>query len=231
MSLKNKFTRRKTMLISLLSLALNACNHPPYNDFKKDQPITKHVGYGTAVGAVVGASLGATFIGTVVGGSALAAYTLSKKNKRAIIENLQKEDIQFIEYGDTITLIVPTDHYYLFNSTKLNEICFLGLNNIVRLLEFYPESKIHVAAFTDNVGTKYHKRMLSQGQAETMITFLWANGIEAQRLSPEGLSDHCSIGDNRLVHGSAYNRRIEIQWSTSHEKSSDSPRVQGVMKN
>ena len=54
--------------------------------------------------------------------------------------------------------------------------------------------------------------MLSQARAETMLTFLWANDIHAQRLRAEGYADQHDVGDNHLIHGSAYNRRIEIQW-------------------
>ena len=45
-----------------------------------------------------------------------------------------------------------------------------------------------------------------------MITFLWAKGIRAQHLYAEGMGDKYPIGDNFLTHGSAFNRRIEIQW-------------------
>lgn len=233
MSVKNTVKRMYwgwMMLISLFALTLSACNHPPYNDFKKDPPNAKRVGYGTAVGAVVGAVLGATFIGTIVGGTTLAVMSYNKTNRNAVLDNLNREDIQFIQYGDTMTLIVPTDHYYLFNSAKLNNICFMGLNNIVRLLEFYPNRRIYVAGFTDNIGTRYHKNTLSQAQAETMIGFLWAHDISAELLTAQGYGDRYSIGDNRLIHGSAYNRRIEIQWSNAPAKPDQMSTMQGPMK-
>ena len=104
------------------------------------------------------------------------------------------------------------DHYFEFNSPLLNDLCYEGLNNIVKLLNLYPCSDIYVAAFTDNVGSRAHKKRLTDAQAETMLTFLWANDIRAKRLKGEGFGDRHPIGDNQLVHGSAFNRRIEIQW-------------------
>ncbi|MDP3705010.1 MAG: C-OmpA-like family protein CmpA [Legionellaceae bacterium] len=236
MSVKNTVKRMYwgwMMLISLFALTLSACNHPPYNDFKKDPPNGKRVGYGYAVGAVVGAALGATFIGTMVGGSTIAVMSYYKTNKSALLNNLRKQDIQFIQYGDTMTLIVPTDHYFMFNSAQLNSICFMGLNNIVRLLEYYPKSRIYVAGFTDNIGTRRHKNKLSQAQAETMLGFLWAHGIPAELLIAQGYGDRYSIGDNRLIRGSAFNRRIEIQWSAlpaGSEQASPMSPMQGPMK-
>ena len=107
---------------------------------------------------------------------------------------------------------MPTDKYFMFESPRLNEVCYAGLLNIISLLRLYPHSPVYVAAFTDDVGTNSHKKRLSQAQAETMLTYLWANGIQAYRLKAEGYGDKNTVADNALIHGSAMNRRIEIQW-------------------
>ena len=127
-------------------------------------------------------------------------------------------------------LIVPTDKYFEFNSPKLNDICYQGLNEIVKMVKLYPCSTIYVAAFTDNIGSYEHKKRLSQAQAETMLTFLWANGIKAEQLNAEGFGDQYSIGDNTLIHGSAYNRRIEIQWVNAPAIPQKMASLQGGMK-
>lgn len=228
MSFKNTYWR--WIISTLLTLALSACNHPPYNDFKPDQPVMKRSAYGAAAGAVVGAAAGATVVGTIVGGTAITAIGLYKTSKQSILTNLIREDIQFIQYGDTYTLVVPTDHYYIYDSAELNDICYRGLNDIVRLLAFYPKCRITVAAFTDDVGTNKHKLRLSQARAESMVGFLWAHNIPAQLLSAQGYGDRFSIGDNRLIRGSAYNRRIEIQWSTLPHDAEPMPAMRGVMK-
>ena len=64
----------------------------------------------------------------------------------------------------------------------------------------------------NNTMKPYHKKTLSQAQAEAMLTFLWANGINANRLHAEGYGDSHTISDNHIIHGSAQNRRLEIQW-------------------
>ncbi len=226
-------TLYKWLLLFAVFFHLTACNQPPFNDFKPDQPVLKRSAYGSAAGAVIGASLGATVVGTAIGGGAVTAIGLYKTSKQAVLENLLKEDIQFIAYGDTYTLVIPTDHYYVFNSAKLDERCYQGLNDIIRLLAFYPKCRFTVAAFTDNVGTNKHKLKLSQARAETMLGFLWAHNIPAERLTAQGYGDRFSIGDNRLVRGSAYNRRVEIQWSTLSDRAENSQRfsfMRGVMK-
>jgi outer membrane protein OmpA-like peptidoglycan-associated protein len=138
-----------------------------------------------------------------------------QKTRREVINSLNEDNIQFVRYGDTQTLIVPTDQYFYFDSPKINDLCYKGLNKITELLTFYPRSAIYVAGFTDDIGSRDHKRTLSQARAEAIMTFLWAHGIAAQRMHPEGYADKHDVGDNKFIRGSAYNRRVEIQWLKS----------------
>ena len=209
---------RRTACVGLFSLTLSGCFQPPFNNFHDDPPSLKRTATGAGIGAITGTLLGNTLLGAAIGATAGSIVGVYRVNKHGIVSELQKQDIQFVEYGDTLTLVVPTDHYFQFNSSRLNELCFAGLNNIVKLLKFYPCSRIYVAAFTDNVGSKHHKRMLSQAQAETMIGFLWAHNIPAKLLKAEGFADKNTIGDNQWIHGSAYNRRLEIQWTNVSDK-------------
>ncbi|KTD40382.1 C-OmpA-like family protein CmpA [Legionella parisiensis] len=204
----------------LCSCLLSSCFHPPYNNFKPVHPMPRRVVTGAVVGTAVGAATTGTvagaLAGTVAGGTAGVMVGFYKASRGSIIKELNKENIQYVQYGDTMTLIVPVDKYFMFQSPRLNEVCYPGLENIIRLLRFYPNSPVYVAGFTDNVGTRRHKKLMSQAQAETMLTFLWANNIPAQLLKAEGYGDKNDVGDNKLIHGSAFNRRIEIQWFNNY---------------
>ncbi len=211
-------TKAPILYLGLIMGLLSSCAHPPYNNFKPKHPISQETGIavgatiGTAIGAAATGTLPGALAGTVIGGTTGAILSSVTHQKHSLIKTLNKEDIQLVQYGDTMTLIIPTDKYFLFESPRLNEIRYKGLMNVVSLLQLYPHSKIYVAAFTDNVGTFAHKKRLSQAQAETMLSFLWANDIQAQRLKAEGYGDKNTVGDNSIIHGSAFNRRIEIQW-------------------
>lgn len=215
------------LTLTLFVFTLSGCFQPPFNDFKDDHSKAKKIAAGVAIGAGAGAAIGAIAgsapAGAVIGGVAGVAAGLYYDNQKVVIRDLQKQDIQYIKYGDSITLLVPTDRYFLFNSSRINDICYPGLNNIVKLIKYYPRTPIYVAAFTDDVGTPHHKKMLSQAQAETMLTFLWAYDIPAQRLHAEGYADQHDIGNNHWIHGSAYNRRIEIQWLTNPDSVKPAP--------
>jgi len=218
MDMSLNLTKTRILGYGLLICLLVGCYKPPYNNFRPDHRPARKAAGGATVGAVAGlvasGTLSGTLIGAAAGGTIGAMVGAYKDSKPGLVKELGKQSIQFVEYGDTMTLIVPTDKYYLFMSPRLNEICYPGLENIVKLLKLYPQSPIYVAAFTDNVGSRNHKNKLSQAQAETMLTFLWANTIRAYRLKAEGYGDKNDIADNQLIHGSALNRRIEIQFFT-----------------
>ncbi len=221
--------KMKTIISGLMISLLCSCGSikPPYNNFKSDQDMTRKTTAGVATGSVVGAitsgTLTGTLVGGAIGGTIGTARAIYKNSKPAIVKQLKKESIQFVEYGDTMTLIIPTDKYFMFMSPRLNELCYPGLMNIVKLLKLYPQSPIYVAGFTDNVGSRHNKKLMSQAQAETMMTYLWANGIRSIQLKAEGYGDKNAIGDNKIIHGSAYNRRIEIQWFTGLVAKADQP--------
>jgi outer membrane protein OmpA-like peptidoglycan-associated protein len=193
---------------------------PPYNEFERYNYKIAPTAAGATVGGIAGAIggtagtavVGTALAGAAVGGAAGLAVGVYRESKRAILLGLNKHDIVYIQYGDTHTLIVPTDRYYLFNSNVLNDLCYPGLTYIIRLLQLYPKCTVHVAAFTDNIGSSRHKKMLTQARAEAMVTYLWANGIPAEKLNAQGYGDKHDVAPNSIIHGSAHNRRLEIQW-------------------
>lgn len=180
---------KKILLIFISCILVTSCFSPPYNEFSRNQSTTinKYSGF-------------------------YNPFNLFRNQKDVLIKKLADEDIQFVVYGDTNTLIIPTDRYYEFNSTQFNELCYVGLNHILSLLKLYPCSIIYVAAFTDNIGSKHHKERLTQGRADRMLTFLWANGYKQSQLKAEGYGDKHPVSNNAIIHGSAQNRRIELQW-------------------
>lgn len=231
--MSSKSTFGRLVALSLLSITLCACFRPPYNDFKpyRRTPITATPS--AAVGtAAVAAAGGPILLGTALGGVAGAAIGYYRDSKPALINELQKLDIQYVEYGDMVTLLVPTDRYYMLESARLNQLCYPGLNTMIKLIKTFKRCcPIYVAGFTDNVGSARRKQKMSQAQAETMVGFLWANDIQAQRLVAEGYGDKNPIGDNSIIRGSAYNRRVEIQiQKTCDSVPYQAPRYVGVMK-
>lgn len=204
------------ILTLLMCVLFSSCFRPPYNDFENDHRVLETsvgaAGAGAGVGALVGTVAGGVLTGTAIGGVAGGVVALYSNTEKKLIRKLAKQDIRFIQYGDTRELIIPVDKYFEFNSHRLREQCYQGLNDVARLLAFYACNPIYVAGFSDDVGGARARTELSRARAEQIVGFLWAKGIAAQRLHAEGYGDEFSVGENSLVHGSAYNRRVEIQW-------------------
>lgn len=182
------------MVLGVLSGSLMACFHPPFNDFTRQKhPILKKTRCNT-------------------NHDKAALEGLYRDSQKTIVHRLARYGIQVFFYGDTRQLIIPEDKYFQFNSNELNDLAYPGLLEMIKLLQFYPCSEFHIAAFTDNIGSKEHNQLLSQGRAETMAGFLWANHFNASFLKAEGYGEQFAHSDNHLTAGAASNRRLEIQW-------------------
>lgn len=144
-------------------------------------------------------------------------YTTLKDTRRVLLKKLYENKIEVVHYGDQVTLIVPTDQYFEFGSAKLNDRQYRGIENILKFIRTYPKYVISVAAFSDNIGDRKNNLRLTDKRAHAMVAFLWANGISAKRLVPQGFADHYDVADNNTVRGRAFNRRLEIQWPAREE--------------
>lgn len=195
---------------------LNGCFKPPYNDFSNaNHRMLKATAAGAVGGSVVGALAGNTVAGTVIGTTAGFAIGSYKQSRANLLTRLNENDIQYIQYGDTRTLLIPTDKYYVFDTAKLNDLQYPGLNEVVELIRKDNYSHIYVAGFSDDVGSKHFRTGLSQARAEAMLTFLWAHDIPARQLAAEGYGNRHPIANNATIRGSAMNRRIEVQWTVN----------------
>lgn len=212
--MSRKITSKHIITLACATTLLSGCFKPPYNDFRKDHKAVRTTATGAVVGTATGMIAGYALPGLALGvatGAAIGAY---KNTQHSLILQLQKYDIEYIEYGTLRTLIIPVDQYFEFNSARINELCYEGLVTMIKLLAYAENSPIYVAAFSDNVGSDRHKEKMTQAQAEAILTFLWANGFRSAQLKAEGYADHYPVSDNNTVHGSAQNRHIEVQWST-----------------
>lgn len=148
--------------------------------------------------------------GKNINGFSRTNYLKSNKN---IVNHIKNGDIQVVNEGHRITLILPTDKYFIFDTAKLDDRKALQLEDITTLVKCFPNAKIHVAGFTDDVGDDQHKKNLSQQRAQAVVAYLWAHGVNERMIDAEGYGDKYDIANNQLIHGSALNRRVEIQWT------------------
>lgn len=93
---------------------------------------------------------------------------------------------------------------------------FDDLENLIKLLNEFPEAKVEIQGHTDNTGVKdaikraTNNKDLSQRRANSVMAYLTSNGIAAERLTAVGYGEEKPIADNGSAAGKAKNRRVDF---------------------
>lgn len=98
-----------------------------------------------------------------------------------------------------------------FNSAALTTTSQTQLDNVVRVMQEYPKTKIEVNGHTDSRGEDALNLVLSQNRANAVQAYLIAKGISAGRIiNAVGFGETSPISDNDSEEGMQENRRSEI---------------------
>lgn len=84
------------------------------------------------------------------------------------------------------------------------------LASIHMLLKEDGSLNLQIVGHTDSMGDAAYNRQLSQKRAESVQQALVALGIEAGRLTAEGMGEEKPVADNKTSEGRARNRRVEL---------------------
>jgi outer membrane protein OmpA-like peptidoglycan-associated protein len=93
------------------------------------------------------------------------------------------------------------------------ESSFSNLDQLVTLLNEYPEASVEVQGHTDNVGSPEANKTLSQERTESVVRYLVLKGVAESRLTAVGYGQEMPIADNGSSRGRALNRRVDFKLS------------------
>jgi outer membrane protein OmpA-like peptidoglycan-associated protein len=85
------------------------------------------------------------------------------------------------------------------------------IDNVAAILFAYPNVRVKVEGYTDNVGGTEHNLRLSQSQANSVVAELVRKGVSPERLDAEGYGEQYPIADNSTEEGQAKNRRVSMR--------------------
>ncbi|MEE9432163.1 MAG: OmpA family protein [Melioribacteraceae bacterium] len=85
------------------------------------------------------------------------------------------------------------------------------LNKAYNTLVTYPNLKVEIQGYTDNVGSATSNQKLSQKRADAVKLWLVKKGIDATRLTAKGYGEDNPIANNNTKEGRQNNRRIGFQ--------------------
>jgi len=85
------------------------------------------------------------------------------------------------------------------------------LDQVISVLQKYPDHQIGITGHTDNVGLYTNNEELSIRRARSCYIYLVAKGIRPERILVGGMGAMVPIGDNKTEEGRSLNRRVEFK--------------------
>lgn len=106
--------------------------------------------------------------------------------------------------------------YYDFNKANIREDAKPSLNQLLNLLDRYPEMKIQINSHTDCRGSNAYNLKLSKARAQSVIAYLHERGVAQNRLESKGYGETkpiepCANCNDCTEQEHQRNRRTEFQ--------------------
>jgi len=219
---------KKGLLIGLAAITLIVSSCKTWNNSQKGTAVG--AGGGAVVGGVIGKIAGNTALGAIIGatvGGATGAVIGHKMDKQAaeIKNEIPGAKVERVEEG----IVVEFNSKILFdiNSFALSSASTTSLNDLVTILNKYPDTNIEVQGHTDNTGADAYNMTLSEKRAGSVATFLKSHGIGAGRVTTKGFGESAPKYDNNTEDGRAQNRRVEFLITANEKMKSDSKKEAG----
>jgi outer membrane protein OmpA-like peptidoglycan-associated protein len=202
-------------LVALTGLLVAGCA-----DMNQSQKSTAQgAGIGAVAGAVIGAIAGGgkgAAIGAGAGAAtgALGGYLWNdhlEKQKQQMQQATAGTNVQVTQTADNrLKINVPSDAGFASDSAQLNPRLHPALDQLATTLAQNPTETIQIYGYTDSTGNDSINYPLSQNRAQSVQSYLISRGVQAQRISVQGLGPQNPVSTNDTAEGRALNRRVEI---------------------
>lgn len=150
-------------------------------------------------------------IGAGVGGLAGGAIgNYQDRQERALRDQMAGTGVDVVRQGDNITLNMPDNITFDFDSSALKSQFYPVLDNLVATLREYDQTIIEVAGHTDSKGADAYNQQLSVRRAEAVGNYLMGRGAMRERFIITGAGESRPVASNDTEAGRAQNRRVEI---------------------
>jgi len=118
-----------------------------------------------------------------------------------------------VECGEAVRL---NNILYDTNSSAIRSDAYADLDKLVQFLNDNPKANVELSAHTDSKGRASYNMTLSQGRANSALTYITSKGIAASRITARGygetkLVNRCADGVNCSADEHQENRRTEFK--------------------
>ena len=216
--LKNMKRFRKIGLMVILGSAFIFAGCSSMNKTQKGAAVGTAAG--GAMGAVIGHTTGNTALGAIIGaavGGATGAVIGHQMDKQAKeIENTVP-DASVERVGEGIVVEFASGVLFGFDKSSLSNDARKSLNNLVLVLNSYPDTDIEIQGHTDSRGSLSYNQRLSERRAGSVMSYLTSQNISYSRLTINGFGETAPKYNNDTELGRTQNRRVEFL-ITANEK-------------
>lgn len=176
-------------------------------------------GGNTALGSVIGAAVG--------GGAGILIGQNMDKQAEKIEQVLPGAEVIRTDEGINLILDENSRVTFEYNSANLTSIAKTNLDKLIEVFKEYPDTNLLIVGHTDNVGSQNFNLPLSEKRAQSVVSYLVANGISSSRLTSKGAGLSEPIADNSTAAGRAQNRRVEIAITANEKMKADAKKQAG----
>lgn len=118
-------------------------------------------------------------------------------------------------YDGTVTaegteLSIPSHVLFAVDEATIRSDAEARLDDIVEVLEFYPDAPVEIVGHTDSDGSDSYNQDLSERRAHAVADHVTAAGVDEDRLTVEGRGETEPVETNDTDEGKQANRRVEI---------------------
>lgn len=110
----------------------------------------------------------------------------------------------------SLRLRLPSEVMFAYDSADISPGFVPTLREIARLMERRRGIRARIIGHTDNKGSESYNLDLSLRRAESVATFLSAQGVKNRRLTTQGRGEQDPIASNATPEGRQMNRRVDI---------------------
>jgi outer membrane protein OmpA-like peptidoglycan-associated protein len=107
------------------------------------------------------------------------------------------------------------DVLFAFNKYNLKPEAREKLAKISGILLAYPQLKVQVEGYTDNIGSDAYNQKLSEERADSVKNYLVSQSVQENNVTAQGFGENDPIASNSTASGRAQNRRVEMVVSGS----------------
>jgi len=100
--------------------------------------------------------------------------------------------------------------HFAFNKATLTKDSYPKLDQMVSILNEYPDYSLSIAGHTDSKGDDNYNLRLSYERAAAARKYMLDKGIPAERIEARGYGETKPIADNKTAAGQALNRRVDF---------------------